>query len=146
MSLSSNTCLSKEAGQKTTLVCLVSLLNVRKNQAHIHIKALKIGSSMIFRGWSCLSNYLFLHPRSHLSAACMHACLLAVMCADPLTLEWVLYLEYGRSLGFSGHGRCLVSRRRQISAWAMWHAVSKRGRMCKRNWRVAINGLRLRRM
>lgn len=30
MSLSSNSCLSKEAGQKTTLVCLVTLLNVKE--------------------------------------------------------------------------------------------------------------------
>lgn len=77
----------------------------------------------------------------------LHACLLGAMCADPLTSKWVLYLEYGRSLvGFSGHGRCLVGRRHQISAWAMWHTVSKRGRTCKRNWRVAIKGLMLRRM
>lgn len=29
--------------------------------------------------------------------------------------------------GFPGHGRCLVSRRRQISARAKWHAVSRSG-------------------
>lgn len=64
------------------------------------------------------------------------------MCADPLTLEWVLYLEYGRSLGgFSGHGRCFVGRRHQISTWAMWHTVSPRGGGCAREtggWQLGV--------
>lgn len=67
--------LGKEAGQKTTLVCWEC---EEKLGAHTH-KSYKnqTDSGMIFRAWGCRSNYLYLQPRSHLSAcvpACGHVC------------------------------------------------------------------------